>query len=50
MLLTGFGLGCLLPLFVVTLRDFRHLLVGQIFLLVIIASAAFLVDPLVPIE
>lgn len=50
MLLTGFGLGCLLPLFVVTLRDFRHLLVGQIFLLVIIASAAFLIDPLVPIE
>jgi AraC-like DNA-binding protein len=50
MLLTGFGLGCLLPLFVVTLRDFRHLLVGQLFLLLIVASAAFLIDPLIPIE
>lgn len=50
MLLTGFGLGCLLPLFVITLRDFRHLLVGQLFLLLIVASAAFLVDPLIPIE
>lgn len=50
MLLTGFGLGCLLPLFVITLRDFRHLLVGQLFLLVIVASGAFLIDPLIPIE
>jgi len=50
MLLTGFGLGCLLPLFVITLRDFRHLLVGQLFLLLIVASGAFLVDPLIPIE
>jgi len=50
MLLTGFGLGCLLPLFVITLRDFRHLLVGQVFLLVIITSGAFLIDPLIPIE
>jgi AraC-like DNA-binding protein len=50
MLLTGFGLGCLLPLFVITLRDFRHLLVGKLFLLVIIASVGFLVDPLMPRE
>lgn len=50
MLLIGFGLGCLLPLFVITLRDFRHLLVGQVFLLVLVASGAFLIDPLVPIE
>lgn len=50
MLLIGFGLGCLLPLFVITLRDFRHLLVGQVFLLVLIASGVFLIDPLVPIE
>lgn len=50
MLLTGFGLGCLLPLFVITLRDFRHMLVGQLFLLVIVASGAFLVDPLIPME
>ncbi|WP_449285337.1 helix-turn-helix domain-containing protein [Marinobacter sp. PE14] len=50
MLLTGFGLGCLLPLFVITLRDFRHLLVGKLFLLVIIASVGFLVDPLMPME
>lgn len=46
-LLIGFGLGCLVPLFVVTLRDFRHLLVGQVFLLVIVTSAAFLIDPLI---
>jgi len=50
MLLTGFGLGCLLPLFVITLRDFRHLLVGHLFLLVIVGSVAFLVDPLIPAE
>ncbi|MBU2953713.1 helix-turn-helix domain-containing protein [Marinobacter sp. F3R08] len=50
MLLTGFGLGCLLPLFVITLRDFRHLLVGQLFLIVIIASVAFLIDPLMPLQ
>ncbi len=48
MLLTGFGLGCLLPLFVITLRDFRHLLVGRVFLLVTLTSAAFLIDPLIP--
>ncbi len=50
MLLTGFGLGCLLPLFVITLRDFRHLLVGRVFLLVTLTSAAFLIDPLIPRE
>ena len=50
MLLTGFGLGCLLALLVIMLRDFRHLLVGQLFLLLIVASAAFLIAPLVPPE
>ena len=50
MLLTGFGLGCLLPLFVVTLRDFRHVLVGQLFLFFIAGSAAFLIHPLMPSE
>jgi AraC-like DNA-binding protein len=39
-----------LPLFVITLRDFRHLLVGQVFLLLIVTSAAFLIDPLIPVE
>jgi AraC-like DNA-binding protein len=50
MLLTGFGLGCLLPLFAITLRDFRHLMVGRVFLLVTLTSAAFLIDPLIPRE
>lgn len=47
MLLIGFGLGCLVPLFVIAMRDFGHLLVGQVFLLVIVTATAFLVDPLV---
>lgn len=47
LLLTGFGLGCLLSLVVISLRDFRHLLVGQVFLLILMASGAFLIDPLV---
>ncbi|MGO1461557.1 MAG: helix-turn-helix domain-containing protein [Marinobacter sp.] len=46
--LTGFGLGCLVSLLLVFWRDFRHLLVGKVFILIIIASAAYLIDPLVP--
>lgn len=45
--LTGFGLGCLTSLFLVSWRSLRHLLVGKIFLLVIFTSAAYLVDPFV---
>lgn len=46
--LTGFGFGCLVSLLLVFWRDFRHLLVGKVFILIIIASAAYLIDPLVP--
>ncbi len=40
-LLTGFSLGCLTVVFLVVLRDFRHLLVGKVFLWVLLAAAAF---------
>lgn len=43
-LLTGFSLGCLAVVFLVVLRDFRHLLVGKVFLWVLIAAAAFLLS------
>lgn len=45
-LLTGFGLGCLCLLSVVILRDFRHSRVGRVFLLIVLTSVAFLLDPL----
>nr|WP_279306965.1 helix-turn-helix transcriptional regulator [Marinobacter sp. BGYM27] len=46
-MLTGFGLSCLCLLLVILYRDFRHLLIGQVFLLIVVASIAFLLDPLV---
>ncbi|PSF07165.1 AraC family transcriptional regulator [Marinobacter fuscus] len=46
--LTGFGLGCLASLFMISWRDLRHLLVGKLFLLIIVAASAYLTDPLVP--
>lgn len=48
--LTGFGLGCLVSLFVVSWRDFRHLLVGKVFILMIITSGAYLIDALAPAD
>ncbi|MBW7472178.1 helix-turn-helix transcriptional regulator [Marinobacter sp. M216] len=48
LILTGFGLGCLVCLFFIILRDFRHQLVGQIFLLILLSATAYLVAPLVP--
>ncbi|WP_148862128.1 AraC family transcriptional regulator [Marinobacter fonticola] len=45
-LLTGFGLGCLCLLSVVILRDFRHSRLGRVFLLIVVTSVAFLLDPL----
>lgn len=45
-LLTGFGLGCLCLLSVVILRDFRHSWIGRVFLLIVLTSVAFLLDPL----
>lgn len=46
--LTGFGLGCLMSLFFVSWRSLRHIQAGQVFLLVIFTSAAYLVDPFIP--
>ncbi|KEF31800.1 transcriptional regulatory protein [Marinobacter nitratireducens] len=46
--LTGFGLGCLASLFLISLRDLRHVRVGQLFLLILIATSAYLIDPLIP--
>ncbi|NWO04707.1 MAG: AraC family transcriptional regulator [Alteromonadaceae bacterium] len=48
--LTGFGLGCLVSLFLVSWRDFRHLWVGKVFLVIIITSGAYLLDPLMPAD
>ncbi|SFM14016.1 helix-turn-helix domain-containing protein [Marinobacter zhejiangensis] len=48
MLLVGFGLGVLALMFVTALRDFRHLLVGKVYLLIIVSATAFLIDPLMP--
>lgn len=45
-LLTGFGLGCLCLLSVVILRDFRQSRIGRVFLLIVVTSVAFLIDPL----
>lgn len=47
-LLTGFGLGCLSLLCVILLRDFRHLLIGRLFLLITLISYTFLLNPLMP--
>ena len=46
--LTGFGFGSLAALFLISWRDFRHLRVGKVFLLIILASVAYLMDPLAP--
>ncbi|MFP3976486.1 helix-turn-helix domain-containing protein [Marinobacter sp. KMM 10035] len=46
--LTGFGFGSLAALFLISWRDFRHLRVGKVFILIILASVAYLMDPLAP--
>lgn len=50
LLLTGFGLGCLACLFGIIARDFRHLRVGQVFILLLFSATAYLVAPLTPPE
>jgi AraC-like DNA-binding protein len=45
--LTGFGLGCLTCLFLVSWRSLRHVLAGKVFLLIIFTSAAYLIDPFI---
>lgn len=47
LLLTGFSLGCLAVTFLIVLRDFRHLLVGKVFLWVLFSASAFLLSSVV---
>lgn len=46
--LTGFGLALLVIIIVIVARDFGQLRVAKIFVMLMIASAGFLVHPLVP--
>lgn len=48
LLVSGIGLGCLMQLIVIIYRDFRHLLVGRVFLLALFVSGTYLVHPIVP--
>lgn len=50
LILTGFSLGCLTVLFVITLRDFGHLPAAKAFLALLIAAGAFLLNRIVPVE
>lgn len=50
MLFTGFSFGCLIVLFLVVLRDFRHLAVARTFLLLLVCAGAFLSKDLVSPE
>lgn len=48
LLVSGIGLGCLIQLFINVLRDFRHLLVGRVFLLALLVSGAYVIHPILP--
>lgn len=48
LLVSGIGLGCLMQLFINVFRDFRHLLVGRVFLLALLVSGAYLIHPILP--
>ena len=48
LLLTGFGLGCLALVAALVWRDLRQVPVAQVFLLILVAGLAFLIDPLMP--
>lgn len=50
MFLTGFSLGCLAVVFLIILRDFRHLAVAKTFLVLLICAMAFLLRHVVPAE
>ena len=47
-LFIGFALGCITLLITALVKDFRHLAVARVFGLLLLASAGFLVHPLVP--
>ncbi len=48
MLLNGFCLGSIAVIFMIVLRDFRHLPIARIFLLLLLAGSAFLLRNVVP--
>jgi len=50
MLLNGFCLGSIAIIFMIVLRDFRHLLIARVFLLLLVAGSAFLLRHVVPPE
>ena len=50
LLLTGFGLGCLAILFLIVARDFWRLAVAKVFLVLLVASAAFLLNNVIDPE
>lgn len=47
-LLTGFSLGAIGLLMIAVVKDFRSMRVGQIFLALLVATAIFVLDPLLP--
>ncbi|WP_144391857.1 helix-turn-helix transcriptional regulator [Pleionea sediminis] len=49
-LLVGFSLGLLAIIFVIIARDFGHINVARVFLALLIAAAAFLLNEVVPLE
>lgn len=49
-LLTGFSLGLLSILFVVIIRDFHKVAAARVFLVLLVATAGFLIDRLIPME
>lgn len=48
LILTGFGLGCMAVLFTIILKDFGRLPVARVFLALLIAASAFLLNGVVP--
>lgn len=50
MLLTGFSLGLLSILFVVIIRDFHKVPAARVFLVLLVATAGFLLDRMIPMQ
>jgi len=47
LLLTGFSLGCIAIVFLIVARDFGRLLVAKVFLVLLVASTAFLLNQII---
>ena len=50
LLLTGFSLGCVAIIFLIVARDFGHLSVARVFLALLIATSAFLLNNVIATE